>query len=115
MPDDDLKQMFRDFKASVSADLADHRQMIREFKASVSADLADQHRRLDEFFDEVRTRIGTAEAAIVNEIRSLSNRFDLRLGRIESRLAGIEATGKDPPPGRRGSASGPPRHTPPLP
>jgi hypothetical protein len=73
MPDDDLKQM------------------IREFKASVAADLADQHRRLDEFSDEVRTRIGTAETAIVNEIRSLASRFDLRLGRIESRLRGIES------------------------
>lgn len=72
MPDDDLKAMFR------------------EFKASVSADLADQHRRMDEYFDEVRSRIGTAEAAIVNEIRSLANRFDLRLGRIESRLGAIE-------------------------
>ena len=90
MPDDDLKQMFRDFKASVSADLADQQQIIRDFKASVSADLADQHRRLDEFSDEVRTRIGTAETAIVNEIRSLAGRFDLRLGRIESRLTGIE-------------------------
>jgi hypothetical protein len=90
MPDDDLKHMFREFKASVSAELADHRQMFREFKASVSADLADQHRRLDEYFDEVRSRIGTAESAIVNEIRSLANRFDLRLGRIESRLGAIE-------------------------
>jgi hypothetical protein len=90
MPDDDLKRLFREFKASVSADLADHRQMFREFKASVSADLADQHRRLDEFSDEMRARIGTAETAIVNEIRSLANRFDLRLGRIESRLGAIE-------------------------
>jgi hypothetical protein len=90
MPDDDLKHMFREFKASVSAELADHRQMFREFKASVSADLADQHRRLDEFSDEVRTRIGTAETAIINEIRSLASRFDLRLGRIESRLGAIE-------------------------
>ena len=87
---DDLKQMFRDFKVSVSADLADQQQIIRDFKTSVSADLADQHRRLDEFSDEVRTRIGTAETAIVNEIRSLASRFDLRLGRIESRLTGIE-------------------------
>ena len=108
MPEDDLRQMFQEFKAGVSADLADqrklfrefktsvsaeladHRQMFREFKASVSADLADQHHRLDEFSDEVRTRIGTAETAIVNEIRSLASRFDLRLGRIESRLGVIE-------------------------
>ena len=87
----DQRQMFGDFKASVSAELADARQTFREFKESVSADLADQHRRLDEFADEVRTRIGTAETAIVNEIRSLASRFDLRLGRIESRLTGIES------------------------
>ena len=72
MPDDDINQV------------------IREFKASVSADMADQQRHLDEVSDEVRSRIGTAETAIVNEIRSLSSRFDLRLGRIESRLTGIE-------------------------
>ncbi len=91
MPDDDLTQMFREFRADVSADLADQQQVIRDFKASVSADLADQHRRLDEFSDEFRTRLGTAETAIVNEIRSLAGRFDLRLGRIESRLAGLES------------------------
>lgn len=73
MPDDDLTQMFQDFRTSVSADLA------------------NQHRRLDEFSDEFRTRIRTAETAIVNEIRSLAGRFDLRLGRIESRLAGLES------------------------
>lgn len=68
------------------------RTLIRDFKASVSSDLADQHRRMDEFSDEIRTRITTAETAIINEIRALSNRFDLRLGRMETRLDGLEGT-----------------------
>lgn len=68
----------------------DLRQVIRDFRASVSSDLGDQHRRLDEFGDELRRRITTAETTVVNEIRALSDRLDRRLARIESRLNELE-------------------------
>jgi hypothetical protein len=58
MPDDDLKTM------------------VREFRARVAADLEAQHRRIDDLSDEIRRRIGTAETAIVNEIRDLGGRLD---------------------------------------
>ena len=68
MPDDDLKTM------------------VREFRASVAADLEAQHRRIDELSDEVRRRIGIAEIAILNEIRDMSGRLDRRLERVEIRI-----------------------------
>ena len=68
----------------------DIRRIVREFRASVSVDLDAQHRRLDEFGDEMRRRITTAETTIVNELRSLGERLDTRLGRIESRLSDME-------------------------
>lgn len=67
----------------------DLRTMVREFRSSVSADLEAQHRRLDELADEMRHRITTAETTIVNELRSLTDRLDLRLGRIENRLSDL--------------------------
>ncbi len=73
MPEDDLKTM------------------VREFRASVAADLEAQHRRIDDLSDEVRRRIGTAETAILNEIRDLSGRLDRRLERVEVRMGEIEA------------------------
>lgn len=65
------------------------RPVIRDFKASVSADLARQDRRLSAFADEMRQRIGAMETAVVNEIRDLSERVDGRLARIEVRLDSI--------------------------
>ena len=64
----------------------DMRDVVREFRASVSADLDAQHRRLDEFGSEMRSRITTTETTIVNELRALSERIDRRLDRIERRL-----------------------------
>lgn len=78
----------------------DLRTLVREFRTSVSDDLAEQHRRFDAFSDENRQhlaevydrisglerRLAIAETSIMNEIRALSNRFDLRLGRMENRL-----------------------------
>ena len=64
--------------------------LIREFRASVATDLEAQHRRIDDLNDEVRKRIGTAETAILNEIRDLSGRLDRRLERVESRMETIE-------------------------
>jgi hypothetical protein len=58
MPDDDLKTM------------------VREFRASVAADLEAQHQRIDDLSDKIRRRIGTAETAIVNEVRDLGGRLD---------------------------------------
>ncbi|MBM3658034.1 MAG: hypothetical protein FJW95_00825 [Actinobacteria bacterium] len=72
MPDDDLKTM------------------VREFRASVAADLEAQHRRIDDLSDEIRRRIGTAETAIVNEIRDLGGRIDRRLERVEIRIGEID-------------------------
>jgi hypothetical protein len=80
MPDDDL------------------RTMGREFRESVATDLEPQHKRLDDLSDEVRRRIATAEAAIVNEIRDLSGRLDRRLERVEQRMDSVE--------GRLGSVEG---------
>jgi hypothetical protein len=78
----------------------DLRTIVREFRASVSADLAEQHRRMDAFADEMRDhvrlvgdriellsqRVGTSEVGIINEIRAVANRFDARMERIEHRL-----------------------------
>ena len=72
MPDDDLKTM------------------VREFRASVAADLEAQHRRIDDLSDEIRRRIGTAETAIVNEIRDLGGRLDRRLERVEIRIGELD-------------------------
>ena len=72
MPDDDLKTM------------------VREFRASVAADLEAQHRRIDDLSDEIRRRIGTAETAIVNEIRDLGGRLDRRLERLEIRIGELD-------------------------
>jgi hypothetical protein len=68
----------------------DLRQVIRDFRTSVSTDLTDQHRRLDEMGNEFRQRITTAEMTVINEIRSLADRLDRRLGRIETRLNDLE-------------------------
>jgi hypothetical protein len=68
----------------------DLRLLVREFRASVSSDLESQHQRLDELADEMRRRITIAESTIVNELRSLATRLDLRLGRIEARLNELE-------------------------
>jgi hypothetical protein len=78
----------------------DLKTLIRECRTSVTADLSDVHRRINEFETEVRERIGavderlegfdlrlrTAEMAILNEIRSLADRFDRRLERVELEL-----------------------------
>jgi len=72
VPDDDLKTM------------------VREFRASVAADLEAQHRRIDDLSDEIRRRIGTAETAIVNEIRDLGGRLDRRLERVEIRIGELD-------------------------
>lgn len=72
VPDDDLKTM------------------VREFRTSVTADLEAAHRRIDDLSDEVRRRIGTAETAILNEIRDLSGRLDRRLERVEVRMGELE-------------------------
>jgi len=76
----------------------DIRRTVLEFRASVTADLDSMHRRLDVFFDEMRDRaaqtderVRTAETAILNEIRAMSSRLDLRLERIEGRLDHLEA------------------------
>jgi archaellum component FlaC len=82
----------------------DLRTIVREFRASVSDDIEAQRRRMDDFADEVRrrfaeqdvrigaleNRIATAETAILNEIRDLSNRMDRRFERVENRLNGVE-------------------------
>lgn len=68
----------------------DLKTIVREFRTSVAADLEAQHRRIDDLSDEVRRRIGTAETAIVNEIRDLSGRLDRRLERVEGRMGEIE-------------------------
>jgi hypothetical protein len=65
--------------------------LVRGFRTSVAADLDAQHKRLDDLSDEVRQRIGTAETAIVNEIRDMSGRLDRRLERVESRITDLEA------------------------
>ena len=72
MPDDDLETM------------------VRKFRASVAADLEAQHRRIDDLSDEIRRRIGTAETAIVNEIRDLGGRLDRRLERVEIRIGELD-------------------------
>lgn len=62
--------------------------MLREFRTSVTADLDAQHRRLEVFSDEVRNRIGTAETAILNEIRAVGRRIDSlseRIKRLEAK------------------------------
>lgn len=66
------------------------RTVVREFKASVSADLEAMNKRITDLSDEVRRRISTAEVAIVNEIRSLSERFDHRIERVETRVDEID-------------------------
>jgi hypothetical protein len=40
--------------------------------------------------DKIRRRIGTAETAIVNEIRDLGGRIDRRLERVEIRIGEID-------------------------
>lgn len=71
----------------------DLRTMVREFRASVSADLAATHervtelgRQMAELSDEVRTRITTSETAILNSIRNLRRDLDHRVGRLEERV-----------------------------
>lgn len=68
----------------------DLKTMVRDFRASVSADLAAAHRRIDDFSAEVRSRINTAETAILNEIRDLGGRLDRRLERLTVRMHEIE-------------------------
>ena len=99
MPDDDLYTIVNEFRASVTTDLGSQRGRIddlsttvREFRASVAADLEAQHRRIDELSDEVRRRIGTAETAILNEIRDLGGRVDRRLERVEIRIGELGAS-----------------------
>lgn len=70
----------------------DLRTMLREFRASVAADLEAADRRMRDFVDEMRERIGTAETAILNEIRAMDRRVDRRLERVEERLAALEDT-----------------------
>jgi tetrahydromethanopterin S-methyltransferase subunit G len=80
----------------------DLKVMVREFRTSVSQDLEAAQRRIDELIDEVRRRIGTAETAILNEIRDLSGRLDRRLERVEVRMGEIEVRmgGLEPPNGQ---------------
>ena len=66
------------------------RALVRDFRTSVATDLEAQHRRIADLNDEVRKRIGTAETAILSEIRDLSSRLDRRLERVESRMETIE-------------------------
>jgi hypothetical protein len=44
----------------------------------------------DDLSDEIRRRIGTAETAIVDEIRDLGGRIDRRLERVEIRIGEID-------------------------
>lgn len=69
----------------------DIRQMVREFRASVATDVDAQNRRLTEFGNEMRARHTTTETTLLNELRALGERLDGRLGRMESRLADLEA------------------------
>jgi hypothetical protein len=67
----------------------DLKTMLREFRASVSDDLATVHRSLEEFKDETRQRFATMETAILNEIRDLGGRLERvasRVGDVERRL-----------------------------
>jgi hypothetical protein len=75
---------------SIVAD-EDLKTMVRDFRASVATDLEAAHRRIDEFSAEVRSRITTAEMAILNEIRDLSGRLDRRLERVEVRVTELDA------------------------
>jgi hypothetical protein len=68
----------------------DVKTIVREFRTSVSADLAAAHRKIEDFKDEMRKRIATAETAILNEIRDMGVRLDLRLERVEVRLGEVE-------------------------
>ena len=68
----------------------DIKTIVREFRASVSEDLAAAHRHIDEFSDEIRNRITTAETAILNELRDLSGRLDRRLERLEGRMGELD-------------------------
>ncbi len=97
MAEEDLERAVQELRASVTADLEAHERriddlatVVRDFRASVAADLEAQHRRIDELSDEVRRRIGTAETAILNEIRDLSGRLDRRLERVETRMGEID-------------------------
>lgn len=68
----------------------DLRTTLLEFRTSVSDELTATNRRIDELADEVRSRITTAEAAILNSIRDLGRDVDRRLTGVEHRLGGIE-------------------------
>jgi hypothetical protein len=68
----------------------DVKTIVREFRTSVSADLAAAHRNREDFKDEMRKRLATAETAILNEIRDMGTRLDLRLERVEVRLGEVE-------------------------
>jgi hypothetical protein len=69
----------------------DLKTLVREFRTSVAADLEAQHQRIDRLADELRDRFGTAETAILNEVRDLGGRLDRRLGRVESRVGDVES------------------------
>lgn len=86
MPDDDLRTLLRDFRASVATDLeATHRRMdsFTDEARRRANDTNERIRGLEEKIDRVDERLRIAEIAIVNEIRALAERFDRRLARLE--------------------------------
>lgn len=90
---EDLKTLIREFRTSVTADLADVHRRIDEFAEEVRARFASQTEEMsvrfgnaDDRIDTLDRRVRTAETAILNEIRALADRFDRRLERVELEL-----------------------------
>lgn len=67
------------------------RRMVRDFHRSVSNDLTVTHRQMNALSDEVRTRITTAETAILNAVRGLGRDLDSRPMQVEQRMAETDA------------------------
>ena len=61
----------------------DVKTMVREFRTSVSGDLAALHRNIEDLKDEMRQRLATVETAILNEIRDLGGRLERVAGRVD--------------------------------
>ena len=63
---------------------------IRELRDSITVELVAMNRRIDNLGHEIQSRLETLSTAAVNEIRSLGDRVERRLERVEIRIGELD-------------------------
>jgi phage shock protein A len=106
-PDDDLRDVIRDFRASVSQQFARHDERFARLEGrmdglegrmgGLEGRMDGLEERMRELTAEYRDRTLTMELAILSSIRDLGRDLGHRIARTEERVDRLEQQRRDPP------------------